>query len=580
MMETVCQTWHDGLSLALYLESFNEGYYYKTFMNWLNKWFINLDSKVETIIDVSIVYINKNTYKILPMLNDTLMFNLVSIKMSEYHHRLNMLNFKQIERLKLLIKEIKYQLKNDGQDYRLTINSKRLEYEKVLKHYQEQLLENSILLNWNEEHETTGDTTVKTSFDSSQFDCEISCLTLVLYDNISELHFTQFIKIKFNNSFSISMVFMCFGGLVPFAMNSSFTESHGSSIVLAVLLAFMFVLLSLWNQSKILHDADVSDEQIENDLQLENDTNTTNNNNTNQNTGQSDICTNNKNNNYNQKEKNNYYNELSETDNIGICELFGKHIRLFCYFLNRLKHLLLQYSNNTDDVYHVDNKFIQKRSVCGLLALKHCYGVCDEYVSDCISLITRFNRNKNDKSKMICILYNCIANIIMIGDDGNGMSYGLHMYICKYHNTDNGEQLSRCVCVFSHFSHVTLLHLRFTFVVFLFFVLLLLSCRLCEWYILVQMIKTGIFGNDKKYVVESNHNDYNKDVYSSKSVLFNNDLKSSKKLLQYCVKDIKHKNDCQKLNKYINDNITIISDATESVTWNVSYVRLGALYSY
>ena len=67
------------------------------------------------------------------------------------------------------------------------------------------------------------------------------------------------------------------------------------------------------------------------------------------------------------------------------------------------------------------------------------------------------------------------------------------------------------------------------------------------------MIKTVIFGNDKKYVVESNNNDYDNDLYSLKSVsiiisnIFNNDLKSSKKLLQYCGKDIKHKNDCQKL---------------------------------
>ena len=300
----------------------------------------------------------------------------------------------------------------------------------------ETVAENSILLSWNDEHETSGD---KPNFDTS----EISCLTLVSYDNILELYFTQFIEIKFNDSFSISMVFICFDGLVPSAMNRSFTESRGSSIVLAVLLAFMFVLLSLWNQTKILHDADVSDKQIENDLELENEINTTNNNTTNENIGQSDtdIFTNDENNNYNQQEKN---RDVSETDNIGICEIFGNHIRLFSYVLNRLKHLLLQYSYNRNHVYYVDDKFIQKRSVCCLLALKHCYGVWDD-VSNYISLMKRFNRNKNDKSKMFCILYNCIAHIIVTGDDGNGMSCGLDMYICKYRNTDNSEQLSRCV---------------------------------------------------------------------------------------------------------------------------------------
>ena len=163
----------------------------------------------------------------------------------------------------------------------------------------------AILLYWNDEYETSDDTIVKTSFDTSQFDCEISRLTLVLYDNIFELYFTQFMEIKLNNSLNISMVFMCLGGLVPSAMNSSFTESRGSSIVLAV-------LLSLLNQ---------------NDLELENDTNTTNNNNNDQTTGQSDtdISSNTENNNHNQKEKN---SEVSQTDNIGICELFGKHIRL------------------------------------------------------------------------------------------------------------------------------------------------------------------------------------------------------------------------------------------------------------
>ena len=74
----------------------------------------------------------------------------------------------------------------------------------------------------------------------------------------------------------------------------------------------------------------------------------------------------------------------------------------------------------------------------------------------------------------------------------------------------------------------------------------------CEWYILIEMIKTRIFGIDTN--LESIMIFYyNKDVYSSSIVsfiienIFNNNLKSFKKLLKYCVKDIKFNNNIKKL---------------------------------
>ena len=67
--------------------------------------------------------------------------------------------------------------------------------------------------------------------------------------------------------------------------------------------------------------------------------------------------------------------------------------------------------------------------------------------------------------------------------------------------------------------------------------------RLCEWYILIDKVRTGTVGEDRQSNKKNTH--YGKDVYSSKLVslivsnMFDNDLTSFEKLLKYCVKDIK-----------------------------------------
>ena len=177
-----------------------------------------------------------------------------------------------------------------------------------------------------------------------------------------------------------------------------------------------------------------------------------------------------------------------------------------------LKDLLLKHSNNnTQDIDLIYDKKMQTRNICCLFPYKHW----DKYLSIYISLIDRLNRNKNDKLKMFCILYNCIANIFVNGDTGKS---GLDTYIYKYNEKSGNGDLN----------------------------------SLCEWYVLIEMIKTGIFGNDKKLTKNKTYH-YGKDVYSSQIVtfiisnIFDNDLTSFKKLCKYCTQDIKYNSDVKKL---------------------------------
>lgn len=134
----------------------------------------------------------------------------------------------------------------------------------------------SILLHRDEEHESmnlTGDTTIIINFEISELEYELSRCTLVFYDKIS----AWCIEIKLSILLNISMIFLGFGLLLS-AMNCSFTESRGTFIVLSIWLTFIFALLSLsvWNQSKMINDADILKKQIENELELENESNSTN----------------------------------------------------------------------------------------------------------------------------------------------------------------------------------------------------------------------------------------------------------------------------------------------------------------
>ena len=186
-----------------------------------------------------------------------------------------------------------------------------------------------------------------------------------------------------------------------------------------------------------------------------------------------------------------------------------------------LKDLLLKHSNKNDVDFIYDKHIIRRRNICSLFPFKHWCKAWDKYGSDYISLINELNGNKNDKLKMFCLLYNCMASIFVTsnadGDrfsNGNGLDkYGLD-YIGITGNSD-----------------VDL-------------------CGLCERYILISMLKTGIFG-DEHTIVPGHESEF--DVYSSSIVsfiisnVFDNDLTSLKKLLKYCIQDIKYNNDIKKL---------------------------------
>ena len=186
----------------------------------------------------------------------------------------------------------------------------------------------------------------------------------------------------------------------------------------------------------------------------------------------------------------------------------------------QLKNLLLEHSNNNQDIDFLYNKIIRTRNICSIFPFKHPFAKWSKYNSDYISLIERLNRKTNDKIKLFCILYNCMVNVFVPSDEHGG----LDRYI--FHCKDDDNDLN----------------------------------SVCEWYILVEMVKTGIFGNDKKLMNHETSRIYGEDVYSSSSVscivsnIFDNDLTSFKKLLKYCGKDIKENNDIEKLKKIYENN--------------------------
>ena len=194
----------------------------------------------------------------------------------------------------------------------------------------------------------------------------------------------------------------------------------------------------------------------------------------------------------------------------------------------KLKSFLLKHSNNKQDIDFLYNKIIRQRNICCMFPFKHCRLDWQKYNDDYISLIDQLNASKNDKIKMFCILYNCMVSVFVIGDEYEHHSHpgygGLDRYIKHCVTTLKSDDID--------------------------------LSSLCEWYILVEMAKTGIFGKDTKL-----DNCYGKEVYSSSVVsciisnIFDNDLSSFKKLLKCCVQDIKFKNDIKKLRDiYANNN--------------------------
>ena len=175
----------------------------------------------------------------------------------------------------------------------------------------EAIAEYSILLNWIHEHESiiqtlcdtnTQETNINHSLqptlhrkstiamsehykqyssEISEFDNEISRFVSIFYDKILELYFSQFIEIKLSLSLNISMIFMCFDGLLLSEMNCSFMELLESSIGLAILVTFIIDLLSfpMYNQNRMLNLVDILDKPIQHELELQNATSSTNDNN-------------------------------------------------------------------------------------------------------------------------------------------------------------------------------------------------------------------------------------------------------------------------------------------------------------
>ena len=95
---------------------------------------------------------------------------------------------------------------------------------------------------------------------------------------------------------------------------------------------------------------------------------------------------------------------------------------------NKLKRLLLKHSNNKQDVDFLYNKMIKTRNICSFFPFKSCQHDFDVYNSDYIELMNRFNTNNNDELKMFCILYNCIAGVLVAGDDSDSRG-GFDQYI-------------------------------------------------------------------------------------------------------------------------------------------------------
>ena len=210
----------------------------------------------------------------------------------------------------------------------------------------------------------------------------------------------------------------------------------------------------------------------------------------------------------------------------------------------KLENLLFEHSNNKQDIHFLYNKIIRRRNICSMFPFKHPTLDWSKYISDYISLIERLNANNNDKIKMFCILYNCMVNVFVSGDTSK--YGGLDRYISNCKDDDDVDLNS-----------------------------------LCQWYILVEMVKTGIFGNDKKLMDHKTFY-YGKDVYSSsvvKRIISNvfddasDSIASFKKLLKCCVNDIKYNNNISKLKK-------IYSNNTADCDYGIQFYVLNRLTYY
>ena len=189
-----------------------------------------------------------------------------------------------------------------------------------------------------------------------------------------------------------------------------------------------------------------------------------------------------------------------------------------------LKNLLLKQSNNSNDVDLIYSKIIRRRNICSLFPFKHFIPSWDKYGENYMSLINQCNKNNNDKVKMFCILYNCMVSTIVTGDvyDCGGLDRYIHNYESK---NENGNDL----------------------------------VNLCKWYILLEMAKTGVFGIDKELIQPGKYC-YDEDVQNSKVIsliieyVFENDLKSFERLIEYCIQDIGYSDNIETLKNVYDRN--------------------------
>ena len=211
----------------------------------------------------------------------------------------------------------------------------------------------------------------------------------------------------------------------------------------------------------------------------------------------------------------------------------------------KLKNLLLENSKSEDDIDYLYDKFIKRRSICALLPFKHCEFPYNKYGLDYIELINKFNENNNKKLKMFCILYNCIVSMFITGD--NSDRGGFDKYINAYNSDGNDIDLS----------------------------------SLCQWYILIEMSKCGIFGKGGSDDITSNNKDevyFGKDVFESSIIssiitnILNNDLTAFGKLADYCVQDIKSNKNIDELK-----DIYKLNDDSDSGYYGISFYILNRL---
>ena len=209
--------------------------------------------------------------------------------------------------------------------------------------------------------------------------------------------------------------------------------------------------------------------------------------------------------------------------------------------------MLLKYSNNKNDVDFLYSKLIRTRNVCGLFPFKSHNFVFHKAFenNDYISFINRLDINNNNGLKKFCMIYNCMVNVCAtqyVSGKHGAEIYGLDGWI--YQSIKENSKTSTTTETNTDNETLSLLNE-------------------CKSFILDQMAQSGIFGNRQKLYITKTETMWLGSTENEKSqylivkedaikdileTVFNNDLKSFSKLVEYCIQDIREK-DLIKLNQ-------------------------------